>query len=164
MHPLLRGGGQERNRRAGTENVAGASGMGRAAAVALAVLDSESRRLAALRDRLETALLALPGARRNGEGPRVANTANVSFEGAEAEGLVMALDLEGIAVSTGAACAAGGTQPSHVLAAMHLPPERVQGSLRFSLGRSTTAAEIERTVAAVTACRERQRRASVTRG
>jgi cysteine desulfurase len=162
MHPLLRGGGQERNRRAGTENVAGASGMGRAAAVALLSLDSESRRLAELRDGLERALLALPGARRNGEGPRVPNTANVSFEGAEAEGLVMALDLEGIAVSTGAACAAGGTQPSHVLAAMGLPPERVQGSLRFSLGRSTTAAEIDRTVAAVTACLERQRQASVT--
>jgi cysteine desulfurase len=163
MQPLLRGGGQERNRRAGTENVAGAAGMGRAARVALASLDAESRRLEALRDRLETGLMALPGARRNGEGPRVPNTANLSFEGAEAEGLVMALDLEGIAVSTGAACAAGGTQPSHVLAAMGLRPERVQASVRFSLGRSTTATDVDRTVAAVAACLERQR-AAVARG
>jgi cysteine desulfurase len=160
MQPLLRGGGQERNRRAGTENVAGAAGMGRAAAVASASLEAESRRLETLRDRLEAGLLALPGARRNGEGPRVPNTANVSFEGAEAEGLVMALDLEGIAVSTGAACAAGGTQPSHVLAAMGLRPERVQGSVRFSLGRTTTTAGVDRTVHAVAACLERQRQAA----
>ena len=157
MLPLLRGGGQERNRRAGTENVAGVAGMGRAAAVAGAALPAEADRLGALRDRLEAALLGLPGARRNGAGLRVPNTASLSFEGAEAEGLVMALDLEGIAVSTGAACAAGGTEPSHVLAAMGFSPERVQASLRFSLGRGTTAADVDRAVRAMAACLERQR-------
>ena len=96
-------------------------------------------RLEALRDRLEERLLAIPGARRNGDGPRVPNTANVSFEGIEAESLLMALDLAGIAVSTGAACAAGAVEPSHVLRGMGLPAERVQGSIRLSLGRSTSA-------------------------
>jgi cysteine desulfurase len=158
MEPILRGGAQERNRRAGTENVAGIAGMGRAAAGARASLEIESHRLTALRDRLEAMLLRIAGTRRNGDGPRVPNTTNLSFEGADAEGLVMALDLLGIAVSTGAACAAGGTQPSHVLAAMGLPPERVQASLRFSLGRATTAADVDRTAAAVAACLERQRR------
>src|SRR5262245_28139268 len=160
MQPLLRGGGQERNRRAGTENVAGAAGMGRAAAVASASLEAEGGRLRDLRDRLEATLLRLPGARRNGDGPRVPNTTNLSFEGAEAEGLVMALDLEGIAVSTGAACAAGGTQPSHVLTAMGLPPERVQASLRFSLGRGTTEEHVDRAAGAVALCLERQRKAA----
>jgi cysteine desulfurase len=159
MEPLLRGGGQERNRRAGTENVAGVAGMGRAAAVAHASLESDAVRLGALRDRLERTLLALPGARRNGDAPRVANTTSLSFEGADAEGLVMALDLEGIAVSTGAACAAGGTAPSHVLAAMGLPAERVQASLRFSLGRGTTEAHVDRAAGSVAVCLERQRRA-----
>jgi cysteine desulfurase len=158
MEPLLRGGGQERNRRAGTENVAGVAGMGRAAAVAHASLASDAVRLGALRDRLEGTLLALPGARRNGDGPRVANTTSLSFEGADAEGLVMALDLEGIAVSTGAACAAGGTAPSHVLAAMGLPAARVQASLRFSLGRGTTEAQVDRAAGSVAVCLERQRR------
>jgi cysteine desulfurase len=144
MAPLIRGGGQERNRRAGTENVAGIVGFGAAAALAREGLGAEAARLAALRDRLEARLLAIPGARRNGDGPRLPNTANVSFEGAEAEGLVIALDLEGIAVSTGAACAAGGVEPSHVLRAMGLPPERVQSSLRLSLGRATTEADVDR--------------------
>jgi cysteine desulfurase len=160
MKPLLRGGGQERNRRAGTENVAGAAGMGRAAAVAQASLATETGRLTDLRDRLERSLLEIPGTKRNGDGPRVPNTTNLSFEGASAEGLVMALDLEGIAVSTGAACAAGGTRPSHVLAAMGLRPERVQASLRFSLGRATTAADVDRTALSVAACLERQRQAA----
>ncbi len=134
-------GSQERNRRAGTENVAGIVGLGRAAALAADELAAEAPRLAGLRDRLEERLLAIPGARRNGDGPRVPNTANVSFEGIEAESLLMALDLAGIAVSTGAACAAGAVEPSHVLRGMGLPMERVQGSIRLSLGRATTAAD-----------------------
>jgi cysteine desulfurase len=134
--------------------------MGRAAAVVRASLATETGRLADLRDRLERSLLEIPGTKRNGDGPRVPNTTNLSFEGASAEGLVMALDLEGIAVSTGAACAAGGTRPSHVLAAMGLRPERVQGSLRFSLGRATTAADVDRTALSVAACLERQRQAA----
>jgi cysteine desulfurase len=160
LAPWVRGGSQERNRRAGTENVAGIAGMGRAAALALEDLATEGPRLAALRDALETRLLAIPGARRNGDGARVPNTANVSFEGIEAESLLMALDLAGIAISTGAACAAGAVEPSHVLRGMGLPMERVQGSIRLSLGRSTTTEAIDRAAAAVEAAVARQRSVS----
>ena len=163
LAPLVRGGSQERNRRAGTENVAGIAGLGRAAAVARAELAAEGPRSEALRDRLERRLLAIPGAIRNGDGPRVPNTANVSFEGVEAESLLLALDLLGVAVSTGAACAAGAVEPSHVLRAMGLRPERVQGSLRFSLGRRTTEAEIDRASVLVAEAVERQRAVSARR-
>ena len=157
MKAWSRGGSQERGRRAGTENVAGIVGMGRAATLAREALDSEVLRLAALRDALEARLLLIPGARRNGDGPRVANTTNVSFADLEAESLLMALDLAGVAVSTGAACAAGAVEPSHVLRGMGLPMERVQGSIRLSLGRGTTESEVERAAAAVTEAVERQR-------
>ncbi len=160
LKPWARGGSQERNRRAGTENVAGIVGLGRAAALAADDLLAEAPRLEALRDRLETRLLAIPGARRNGEGPRVPNTANVSFERIEAESLLMALDLAGIAVSTGAACAAGAVEPSHVLRGMGLPMERVQGSIRLSLGRGTSAHEIDRAADAIAAAVEKQRAVS----
>lgn len=156
----VRGGSQERGRRAGTENVAGIVGMGRAAEIAATDLAAEAPRLSALRDRLEARLLAIPGARRNGEGPRVPNTSNVSFEGIEAESLLMALDLAGVAVSTGAACAAGAVEPSHVLRGMGLPAERVQGSIRLSLGRSNTVEAIERAADAVAAAVEKQRAVS----
>jgi len=159
LRALLRGGAQERNRRAGTENVAGIVGLGRAAKIALEELP-EAEKLATLRDWLEQRLLAIPGSARNGEGPRVANTTNISFEGIEAESLLLALDLMGVAVSTGAACAAGAMEPSHVLRAMGLPIERVQGSLRFSMGRSTTAAQVESACAAVAEAVERQREVS----
>jgi cysteine desulfurase len=158
LEALVRGGAQERNRRAGTENVAGIVGFGEAARLARERRGEESRRLARLRDRLEERLLALPASRRNGGEPRVPNTLNVSFDGTEAEGLLIALDLEGVAVSTGAACAAGGLEPSHVLRAMGLPPERVQSSLRFSLGRSTSEADVERAADLVRISVERQRR------
>jgi cysteine desulfurase len=161
---FVRGGAQERNRRAGTENVAGIVGLGVAATLAHEHherLDAEAGLavpLRALRDGFETRLLAIPGAEANGVEPRVPNTTNVSFEGTEAEGLVMALDLMGVAVSTGAACAAGAIEPSHVLRAMGLSPERVQASLRFSLGRATTEAELTRAAEAVRTTVERQRR------
>jgi cysteine desulfurase len=165
---FVRGGAQERNRRAGTENVAGIVGLGVAAGLSHEHLETERLdpdqagllpvRLRALRDGFETRLLAIPGAKANGVEPRVPNTTNVSFEGTEAEGLVMALDLMGVAVSTGAACAAGAIEPSHVLRAMGLAPERVQASLRFSLGRATTEAELTRAVEAVRTAVERQRR------
>jgi cysteine desulfurase len=141
---LIRGGSQERNRRAGTENVAGIVGFGRAASLAQESLAAEAGRLEPLRDLLESRLLSLPGARRNGGAPRVANTTNVSFEGADAESLLMALDLMGLAVSTGAACAAGAIEPSHVLRAIGLSTARVQSSLRFSLGRSTRETDVLR--------------------
>jgi cysteine desulfurase len=157
LQPLLRGGSQERGRRAGTEDVAGFVGFGRAARLARTGLAERAAGLAALRDRLEAALLALPGAHRNGSGERVPNTTNVSFEGCEAESLLMALDLMGVSVSTGAACAAGAVEPSHVLRAMGLPPGRVQGSLRFSLGSGNTAEEIDSAAACVARALERQR-------
>ncbi len=155
---LVRGGGQERNRRAGTENVAGIVGFGEAAVLAGESLAGGLEGTGGLRDRLEALLLACPGARRNGDAPRLPNTLNVSFEGTEAEGLLMALDLDGIAVSTGAACAAGAVEPSHVLRAMGFPPGRVQSSLRLSLGRSTTLAEVERAAELIAAVVTRQRR------
>ncbi|HLA79944.1 MAG TPA: cysteine desulfurase family protein [Vicinamibacteria bacterium] len=155
---LVRGGSQERNRRAGTENVAGIVGLGKAAELAQQDLSTGAARLTELRDRLEMLLLAIPGTQRNGDGPRVPNTSNLSFEGVEAESLLMALDLMGVAVSTGAACAAGAVEPSHVLRGMGLPMERVQGSLRFSLGRTTTADEVERAAALVAEAVARQRK------
>jgi len=158
LKSFVRGGSQERNRRAGTENVAGIVGLGRAAELARQELTAESPRLSELRDRLEARLLAIPGAQRNGEGGRVPNTANVSFAGVEAESLVMALDLAGLAVSTGAACAAGAVEPSHVLRAMGLPLERVQASLRFSLGRGTTAEHVDRAAQLVAEAVEKQRK------
>ncbi len=161
MTALLRGGSQERNRRAGTENVASMVGMGRAAQIAAQALDEDARRLAALRDVLESQLLALPGAVRNGGSARVPNTSNISFQGKDAESLLLALDLAGVAVSTGAACAAGAIEPSHVLRAMGLSQARMQGSVRFSLGRGTTAADIDDAVAAVNAALSLQ--ASVAR-
>jgi cysteine desulfurase len=164
LQAFVRGGAQERNRRAGTENVAGVVGFGRAASLAREELAVERARQGSLRDRLEERLLAIPGTLRNGDGPRVPNTTNVSFEGVEAEGLLMALDLMGVAVSTGAACAAGAVEPSHVLRAMGLTAERVQASLRFSLGRGTTEAHLERAAEAVSACIQRQRSAAIAHG
>ena len=158
LAPLVRGGGQERNRRAGTENVAAIVGFGAAARLARESLDDEAVRLVALRDRLRTRLLRLDGVVENGTATRLPNTLNLSFAGTEAESLLMALDLEGIAVSTGAACAAGGVEPSHVLKAMGFPPERVQSSLRLSLGRTTTEADVDRAGEAIAAVVARQRR------
>jgi cysteine desulfurase len=163
MKALLHGGSQERNRRAGTENVAGIAGLGSAARIAAEEMAAEGPRLARLRDALEARLLSLPGAARNGSGPRIPNTTNVSFEGAEAESLLMALDLAGIAVSTGAACAAGAVSPSHVLRGMHLPARRVQGSLRFSLGHATNDAAIARTAEVMAEVLERHREVAHSR-
>ncbi len=143
IEPFLRGGGQEKNRRAGTENVPGIVATGVAAEIARQLLDTEPPRLAALRDRLDAGLLSLPGAHRNGSADRLCNTTSISFDGIEAESLVMALDLAGLSVSTGAACSAGAIEPSHVLRAMGLPPERVRGSIRLSLGRFSTEGEVD---------------------
>jgi len=141
---LMTGGRQERNRRAGTENVPAIVGLGVAAALAAAGLGRDTARIAALRDRLEQAVLdAVPGTDVNGDRTcRVGNTTSISFDGVEAESLLIALDLEGIAVSTGSACSSGTLEPSHVLRAMGLSPHRVQSALRFSLGTTTTDADI----------------------
>jgi cysteine desulfurase len=142
---ILTGGKHERTRRAGTENVPAIAGMGTAARLAVKKLPAEPARLGALRDRLEASVLArVPGTAVNGAPtPRVANTANISFDGIEAESLLIALDLEGIAVSTGSACSSGTLEPSHVLKAMGLPTHRTQNSIRISLGAGNTDAEVD---------------------
>jgi len=149
--PLLTGGRQERSRRAGTENVPGIVGMGTAAALATRKMSDEGMRLAALRDRLEAGILrVVPGAAVNGSSDaRVPNTTNISFDRIEAESLLIALDLAGIAVSTGSACSSGTLEPSHVLKAMGFNAHRTQNSIRFSLGASNTDAEIDRVIAAL---------------
>jgi cysteine desulfurase len=142
---LLTGGKHERTRRAGTENVPGIAGFGAAATLAASKLPAESARLRALRDRLETSVLeAVPGTAINGaRDPRVPNTTNISFEHVEAESLLIALDLEGIAVSTGSACSSGTLEPSHVLRAMGLSSHRTQNSIRISLGAGNTDAQVD---------------------
>ncbi len=149
MQPILTGGKHERSRRAGTENVPALVGMGVAARLAAGKLSSEGVRVAALRDRLERGILgAVPGTTVNGEpGRRVPNTTNISFDRVEAESLLIALDLEGIAVSTGSACSSGTLEPSHVLKAMGLSSHRTQNSLRFSLGIFSTEQEVDLVIA-----------------
>ncbi|MBW2279837.1 MAG: cysteine desulfurase [Deltaproteobacteria bacterium] len=145
FQPLVRGGPQERRRRPGTENVPGIVGFGAACAAAEADLDERSGRLGALRDRLWQAIESkVPDAWQNGSVEhRVPHTLNVSFPGADSEALVEALDLEGIAVASGAACASGSTEPSHVLLAMGIPPERSTCAIRMSLGVTTRGDEID---------------------
>src|SRR3954465_2300952 len=146
---ILTGGKHERNRRAGTENVPGIAGLGVAAQLANRKLSGEGLRLAALRDRLEEAILArVPGTAVNGSRePRVPNTTNISFDAVEAESLLIALDLEGFAVSTGSACSSGTLERSHVLRAMGLPSPRTQNSIRFSLGAGSTEEQVDALVA-----------------
>ena len=146
LQPPMTGGKQERSRRAGTENTAGIIGLGVAAQLARAKMAAEGDRLARLRDRLEEGILAsVSGTAINGvRSPRVPNTTNVSFDRIEAESLLIALDLAGIAVSTGSACSSGTLEPSHVLKAMGFPAHRAQNSIRFSLGAANTDADIDR--------------------
>jgi len=157
------GGKQERSRRAGTENVAGIVGLGAAAQLARAKMADEAGRLAPLRDRLEeSVLVAVPGTAINGSrSPRVPNTTNISFDRVEAESLLIALDLAGVAVSTGSACSSGTLEPSHVLKAMGLPPHRTQNSIRFSLGSANTDADVDRVIAVLPGIVEKLR--SLTR-
>ncbi|HMK30029.1 MAG TPA: cysteine desulfurase family protein [Terriglobales bacterium] len=146
LQPMLYGGRHERSRRAGTENVPGIVGLGKAAEFARAGFnDGGVERIRELRDRLEATILAeIDQVGVNGAGaPRVPNTSNIFFECIEGEALVIALDLKGVAVSTGAACSSGAIEPSHVLTAMGLTPERARASLRFSLGKQNTAADVD---------------------
>jgi cysteine desulfurase len=154
------GGRQERNRRAGTENVPALGGLGVAADLARGHLASESFRLGGLRDRLERAILsAVDRTAVNGDpARRIPNTSSVSFDGIEAESLLIALDLEGIAVSTGSACSSGSLEPSHVLKAMGLPEARARNSIRFSLGAGSTEAEIDAVAAVLPALADKLRR------
>jgi len=143
--PLMYGGHSERDRRPGTEDVAAIAGMGKAAELALANMSNESQRTRALRDRLEQGLLdRVPQSWVNGaRAPRVPNTCNMTFPFIEGEAMVIALDLKGIACSTGAACSSGAVEPSHVLTALGLAPEDARATLRLSLGRQTTQEEID---------------------
>lgn len=145
LQPLLTGGKHERNRRAGTENVPAIAGLGVAARLGAEKLAREAIRIAILRDRLEQGILTgVPGTVVNGTiEARVPNTSNISFERVEAESLLIALDLEGIAVSTGSACSSGTLEPSHVLKAMGFQAHRTQNSLRFSLGAFSTEAQVD---------------------
>ena len=146
IQPLFYGGNHERQRRAGTENVAGIVALGKAAEIARAGLnDGTIARLAKLRDRLQSELASkLDDVGVNGDGaPRVPTTTNIHFDHIEGEALVIALDLKGLAVSTGAACSSGAIEPSHVLTAMGLPADQARASLRFSLGKQTISEDID---------------------
>ena len=146
LHPMLYGGSHERSRRAGTENVPGIVALGKAAELAReAFARDDLDRMPALRDRLEQIILGeVEGAAVNGQGAaRVPNTSSIHFDCIEGEALVIALDLKGLAVSTGAACSSGAIEPSHVLTAMGLRPEQARGSLRFSLGKQSTSEDVE---------------------
>jgi cysteine desulfurase len=148
LQSIQTGGKHERGRRAGTENVPAIAGMGVAARLSMEKLASEATRVSTLRDRLEEGILRhVPGSAINGARPsRVPNTTNISFDRVEAESLLIALDLEGVAVSTGSACSSGTLEPSHVLRAMGFPAHRTQNSLRFSLGAFSTDAEVDRVI------------------
>jgi cysteine desulfurase len=143
--PFMIGGHQERNRRGGTENVPGIIGMGKAAEVASSRIDSDAARIRGLRDQLESLLLrSCPGSRVNGDvQKRLPNTCNISFRYLEGESILVLLDQQGICASTGSACTAGSSDPSHVLRAMKVPPDWLQGAVRFSLGRFNTEKEID---------------------
>jgi len=145
LAPFLTGGSQERKRRAGTENAPAIVALGAAAHLAIERLPEMGGRVARLRDLLiERVLGEIAGARVNGSEPKLPNLVNISIEGLEGEAAVIAMDLEGVAVSTGSACSSGSLEPSHVLIAMGLRAEVVQGSLRFSLCYHTSDAEVER--------------------
>jgi cysteine desulfurase len=151
LQPMLYGGSHERSRRAGTENVPGIVALGMAAEIAKDALSNGSiARIEGMRDRLQQMLSKVEAAGVNGDGaPRVPNTTNIYFDHIEGEALVIALDLKGLAVSTGAACSSGAIEPSHVLTAMGLRAERARASIRFSLGKQNTEEEVEFALALV---------------
>jgi cysteine desulfurase len=163
LAPVTLGGHHERDRRPGTENVPGVAALGAAAELAVRSLAADSERLSALRDRLESAVLdRIPGSGVNGSRwNRTPNTSNVYFDGIDGEALVIALDLRGFAVSTGAACSSGAIAPSHVLTAIGLDAERARSSMRFSLGRANTSEQVDSLVEALCASVAHLRRISV---
>jgi len=165
LRPLFYGGRHERSRRAGTENVPGIVGLGKAAQIAKAAFDrGDDKKLAAMRDRLQKGILGqVDEAGINGEDvPRVPNTTNIYFDHVDSEAMVIALDLKGLAVSGGAACSSGATEPSHVLVAMGLRPDQARASIRFSLGKQTVPEDIDFAVALVPETVARQRELSPT--
>jgi cysteine desulfurase len=164
LRQFLYGGHHQRGFRPGTENVAGIVGLGKAAELARLSLAEDSSRISALRDRLQQGLLSrIPDARANAaNAPRTPNTANITFSGIEGEALIIALDLKGLACSTGAACSSGAVEPSHVLTAIGLPAAEARASVRFSLGRHTTEAEIDAALEIVPAAVAQLRQLSPT--
>jgi cysteine desulfurase len=148
LRPLMHGGHHERDRRPGTENVTGIVGLGAAAELALRHLPEELDRVALLRDRLEAGILErVPRTAVNGDrARRMPTTTNLSFDCVEGEGFVIAMDLRGVACSTGAACSSGSLEPSHVLSAIGLRPEQARGTIRFSLGRYNTSEDVDTTL------------------
>jgi cysteine desulfurase len=164
LTPMLFGGHHERDRRAGTENVSGAVGLGRAAQWVGERGPTEWLRQEALRDRLEQMVLGrIPDTDVNAAGaPRTPNTSNIRFAGIDTEPLLIALDLKGFAVSSGSACSSGATEPSHVLIAIGLTPEQARSSLRISLGRSNDAEQVDALVDALAECVAHLRRLSPT--
>jgi len=164
LRQLLYGGHHQRGFRPGTENVAGIVGLGKAAEIARESLAADARRVSTLRDKLEQGLLArVPHARVNGgSASRTPNTTNLVFPGIEGEALLIALDLKGLACSTGAACSSGAVEPSHVLTAIGMPPEEARASLRFSLGRHTTEQETDFALEVVPSAVEQLRELSPT--
>jgi cysteine desulfurase len=165
LEPLMHGGHSERDRRAGTENVPAIAGFGKAAELARARLSEYGARISALRDRLEQRLLErVPGARANGRGaPRTPNTCNILFPGVESESLVIALDLQGLACSAGAACSSGATDPSHVLAAIGLSSAEARASVRLSLGWTNTDKDVDRALELIPAVVAAHRGVSIRR-
>jgi cysteine desulfurase len=152
IEPLFYGGTHERQRRAGTENLAGIVALGKAAEIARHGLEVDApAKMAALRDRLEQEIIARVGeaGAHSAHAPRVANTSNLWFDHVEGEALVISLDLKGVAVSGGSACASGASEPSHVLTAMHVAAERARASLRFSLSKLTTDEDVDFAIEAV---------------
>ena len=152
VQPLLYGGRHERSRRAGTENLPGIVGLGKAAEIASAGFENgKTAKMAAMRDRLQSVIMEqVEACGVNGEGaPRVPNTTNIWFDFIEGEPMVIALDLKGVSISTGAACSSGAIEPSHVLTAMGLSGERARASIRFSLGKQTTDEDIDFVIARV---------------
>jgi cysteine desulfurase len=158
LAPLVHGGSQERGRRAGTENVAGIVGLGAAAEIAARDLATVPARIEAMRNRLEREIVArIPGVRVNAPERRTCNTLSLTIEGVEGEAVLLNLDLEGIAASSGSACSSGTMAPSHVLLAMGLSAEEAQGSLRFSLGRQSVEEDVDAVVAGLPPIVERLR-------
>ena len=164
VRQFLYGGHHQRGFRPGTENVAGIVGLGKAAELARISLDSDALRISALRDKLEDGLLSrIPDSRANAaNAPRTPNTSNITFPGIEGEALIIALDLKGLACSTGAACSSGAVEPSHVLTAIGLPASEARACIRFSLGRHTTAADIDAALEIVPAAVAQLRQLSPT--
>jgi cysteine desulfurase len=159
LRPLIVGGHQERGRRAGTENVPGIVGLGRACELATSYLDEENGRVRELRDRLEERILSrVDDCHRNGDaGDRLPNTSNISFRYIEGEGILLLLDRARIGASSGSACTSGSLEPSHVLGAMNVPFTSAHGSIRFSLSRYNTVAEIDYVTAIIPRIVERLR-------